>query len=185
MHGGTERLRNRKGFGIHPHYIMIPRNVNGVRIGIGGCGSSDIRNENLLCWKTDKARQRLSGGPLRLSRPTGTLHRSTPCEMSQPLPCLFSQLPPCMICKPLSCIFSQPSLLYEVQASALFVFAVFPSARSPSLHSGTSNRCPRDLARKTCSHSCGAVEEQGELSWPNMLIHQDTSLFGLYLTLEL
>jgi len=79
----------------------------------------------------------------------------------------------------LPCLFSQSSPLYDVQASSLFVLAVLPPVRSPSLHPGTSNRCPRDLEGTPCGHLCGAAEEQGELSWPNMLIHQDTSPFGL------
>ncbi len=85
----------------------------------------------------------------------------------------------------LPCLFSQSSLLYDVQASALFVFAVLPSVRSPSLHPGTSNRCPRDLECTPCRRHCRAAEEQGELSWPNMLIHQDTSPSGFCLTLGL
>jgi hypothetical protein len=48
-----------------------------------------------------------------------------------------------MMSKPLSCLLSQSSPLYDIQASPLFVFAVYPSVRSPSLYPGTSNRCPR------------------------------------------
>ncbi len=73
----------------------------------------------------------------------------------------------------------QPSPLYDVPVSTLTVVAAFPSVRNPSLHPETSNRCPRDLERAPCSHLCGAAEEQGELSWPAMLIHQHTSPFRL------
>jgi hypothetical protein len=73
---------------------------------------------------------------------TGILPRLAPCGISQGLTCLFSQSSPCMMSKPLSCLFSQSCPLYDVQAPALNVLAVLPPARSPSLHPGTSNRCP-------------------------------------------
>jgi hypothetical protein len=50
-------------------------------------------------------------GPLGLTKPAGILRRSTPCEIFQSLPCLFSQSCP----------------LYDVQAPVLFVFTVLPS----------------------------------------------------------
>ena len=104
--------------------------------------------------------------------------------MSQSLPCLFSQSSPCMMSKLLSCLFSQSCPLYDVQAPTLFVLSVFPSVRSPSLHPGTSNRCPRDLERMTCRRHCRTAEEQGKLSWPNMLIPRDTSPIVPCLTLQ-
>jgi hypothetical protein len=57
-------------------------------------------------------------------------------------PVCSRSLAPCMISKLLPCLFSQSCPLYDVQASNLFVFAVLPPVRSPSLHPVTSNRCP-------------------------------------------
>jgi hypothetical protein len=70
-----------------------------------------IVNENLPCRKVGKAGLQPLGVLPRLTGSSGISHSSTPCEMSQSLPCMFSQL----------------SSLYDVQASTLFVLAVFPS----------------------------------------------------------
>ena len=98
-----------------------------------------------------------------MTRRPGILRRSTLYEMSQLLHCFFSQTSP----------------LYDVQASSLVVLTGLPPARSPSLYPVRSDRCPRGLKRAPCSHLCGTAEEQGELSWPNMLIQRDTSPVGL------
>lgn len=52
---------------------------------------------------------------------------------------------PCLISKLLPCLFSQSCPLYDIQASILFVFVVFPPVRSPSLHPDPNNRCPRGI----------------------------------------
>jgi hypothetical protein len=87
------------------------------------------------------------------------------------------------------CISARPLPLRDIIHSPLLVLLyakLLSRVVSPTLaHTGTSNRYPGELERTPCGHLCGAAEEQGELSWTSMLIHQDTSPFGLCSRLRL
>lgn len=91
-----------------------------------------IVNENLLCRKVGKAGLQPLGVLPRLTGSLGISHSSTLCEMSQFLPWLFSQLYP----------------LFDIQASTLFVLAVFPPVRCPSLYPVCSRSLPPCMMSK-------------------------------------